>query len=113
MKNRFFYFMGIFFLLAAKLKQIINGYSPRSHKIKDLNDRYEYNSNVIKQWMKYLDHDDKNHLIENKNVIEIGPGSDLGIGITLINLGVKNYYAIDTIRLANPNKKFIKNYYLS
>jgi len=110
MKNHFFYFIGIIFLLAAKLKSIINGYTPRTDKIKDLNDRYEYNSNVIKKWMKYLDYYDKNHSLENKNVIEIGPGSDLGIGIALINSGVKNYYAIDTIKLANPNKNFINNY---
>lgn len=97
LRNTFFYIAGIGFLALAKLKNVLQGYSsPKPFDISETARCIEYDINVVEQWITHLQKYTNNvYSLAGKNVLELGPGSDLGIGIYLLAKGCSQYNACD------------------
>jgi SAM-dependent methyltransferase len=89
--------VGIGFLALAKTKNMLKGYSsPKPFDVSETEKCAEYDINVVKHWLSHLQkytHSDT--FLPGKNVLELGPGSDLGVGIYLLSMGVAKYNACD------------------
>lgn len=102
MRNFFFKLIGIVFLILARLKNLLLGYStPKPFSVKEYEKCIEYDFKVADNWLaflkKYTGRDD----LRNKNILELGPGSDLGIGLYLLSKGAFQYNAIDFVNLVS------------
>lgn len=97
LKNTFFYAAGIGFLALAKAKNILKGYSsPKPFDISETTRCIEYDIQVVEQWINHLKkYTNSTYSLAGKNVLELGPGSDLGIGIYLLSKGCSQYNACD------------------
>lgn len=108
LRNNFFYTAGIGFLALAKAKNILQGYSsPKPFDISETARCIEYDINVVEQWMSHLQkYTHSAYSLAGKNVLELGPGSDLGIGIYLLAKGCSQYNACDVNDLmkSTPDK---------
>jgi hypothetical protein len=100
--NLYYYAAGVGFLFLAKIKNVIQGYSsPKPYSINDYKKCIEYDIEVVDRWLTHLlDYTNKSGSLIDKNVLELGPGSDLGIGLYLLSKGVSQYNAIDVNNLA-------------
>lgn len=92
-----FYAVGIVFLGLAKAKNILRGYSsPKPFDISDSDRCIAYDLGVVEHWLshlrKYAGGDDD---LAGKTVLELGPGSDLGVGLCLLAKGCARYNACD------------------
>lgn len=96
-KNIFYYFLGLIILAIVKAKTILKGYtSPKTIPIKEHQHCIEYDFEVVEKWLKYLEeYTGSKNCLNEKNVLELGPGSDLGVGLYLISKGAHKYNAID------------------
>ena len=101
LRDIFFYIAGIGFLALAKAKNILKGYSsPKPFDISDAEKCIEYDIHVVEHWLSHLQkYTQGNCSLVGKNVLELGPGSDLGIGIYLIAKGCVQYNACDVNNL--------------
>ena len=77
-------------LILSKIKSVISGYStPKPFGISDFQRCVEYDIKVVDGWVKMLRKyikDDKIHNLNNKSILELGPGSDLGVGLYLLSV---------------------------
>ena len=100
----FYYIVGIVFLLLAKAKSLLMRYTPKTFSEVDVERCVAYDIRIVDDWLaclkRYTD-GDPSVTIENRNVLELGPGSDLGIGLYLLSKSVQNYFAVDVYDLAN------------
>ena len=101
LRDIFFYLTGIGFLALANAKYILRGYAtPKTFPSSEIERCIAYDIQVVDKWLQHLvkyTHD--NNYFAGKNVLELGPGSDLGIGIYLLSLGVAKYNACDVTDL--------------
>ncbi len=99
--NMFFYIVGLVFLLIVKIKYYFIGFPRSNHStITDYEKRFEYIIRVVEQWISHLnDYTGNNYYLKNKNVLELGPGSDLGVGFYLLYKGVLKYNSCDIYNL--------------
>ena len=97
LRNTFFYMAGIVFLALAKAKNIIKGYSsPKPFDISESDRCIEYDIHIVEHWLSHLrEYTHTDNSLTDKNVLELGPGSDLGIGIYLLSKGCSQYNACD------------------
>ena len=95
-QNIMLFLVGYILLILSKIKVIVGGYKdPRTFSASDIDRVIEYNFSVIDRWLAYLKKHSGDSDISGKQILELGPGSDLGIGITLLALGAKKYNACD------------------
>lgn len=110
LRNTFFYMAGIAFMALSRVKYILKGYStPKPYGISDYEKCIEYDIHVVEQWLSYLQkytHIANFHV--GKNILELGPGSDLGAGIYLLSKGCSQYNACDVNDLM---KSTTENFY--
>jgi len=101
LENVFYYFAGVGFLFLAKVENTIEGYSsPKPFPIDEHDKCIEYDLRVVNHWLLFLNgYTAKDDYSFGKNVLELGPGSDLGIGLYLLYKGVAKYNAIDVNNL--------------
>ena len=101
LRNVFLYMAGIVFLALAKAKNSLLGYlSPKPFDLSDTERCIEYDIRVVDQWLAHLQqYTHGNNFLAGKNVLELGPGSDLGIGIYLLSRGCATYNACDVNNL--------------
>ena len=96
-KNTSFFISGLAFLALAKAKNQLLGYStPKPFDVSESARCFDYDISVVDEWLTYLTqctHDPD--YIEGKTVLELGPGSDLGIGLYLLSKGCSTYNACD------------------
>lgn len=101
--NLFYYWVGIVFLILSRIKSFIQGYStPKPFGINEFQRCVEYDINVVDKWITILleyDKTDRKTILNNKSVLELGPGSDLGVGLYLLSKSIKEYIAIDVNNL--------------
>jgi SAM-dependent methyltransferase len=101
--NWFYYWAGIVFLLLSKARSIILGYStPKTFSINEFQRCVEYDIEVVDKWITHLREytmDDKLSTLNKKSILELGPGSDLGVGLYLLSKAAKEYIAIDVNNL--------------
>ena len=97
LRGTFFYIAGIGFLALAKARYVLKGYSsPKPFSISETEKCIEYDISVVEHWLAHLQkYTQCDNYIAGKNVLELGPGSDLGIGIYLLSKGCSQYYACD------------------
>ena len=97
LRNFFFYIIGIGFLFLAKVKNMLQGYSsPKSFDISETERCIEYDIRTVEHWLYHLQkYTQGTYSIAGKNILELGPGSDLGVGIYLISKGCYQYNAVD------------------
>src|SRR5881394_3061656 len=104
MNNASCYFAGIAFLTLAKNKHVINGYSSPK-PITDVASCMEYDIHIAQ---RYLEHLAKlGETIQGKRVLELKPGSDLGVGLLLLRAGAQSYAAFDRFALAKNTPREI------
>ena len=101
--NLFYYWAGIVFLLLSRVKSFIQGYSaPKPFGINEFQRSVEYDINVVDKWISILleyEKADKETILKNRSVLELGPGSDLGVGLYLLSKSIKKYIAVDVNNL--------------
>lgn len=107
-RQSYLYTAGLFFGSANKMRHHLFGYvRPRGIAGKYINKNIAYDAHVVsttqKRLQKYL-HTKKP--FQDKRVLELGPGQDLGTGILFLANGANSYLAIDRFALAQPNEKF-------
>jgi SAM-dependent methyltransferase len=102
LRNAFFFGAGIVFLGLAKAKNVLRGYStPRPFDHSDTERNVAYDIKVVDQWLVHLaSYTGTRADLTGKNVLELGPGSDLGIGLLLLAKGAARYNAYDVNDLA-------------
>ncbi len=96
-KNAFYFLAGLGFLALAKTKHTVKGYSsPKPFDMSQTQRCIDYDIKVVDEWLYHLkNYSPDEHSIVGKNALELGPGSDLGIGIYLLSLGCNRYNACD------------------
>ena len=90
---------GILFLALAKIKHMLAGYStPKPFAVDETDRCIEYSINLANDYLAQF------HAagisIEGKHVLELGPGSDLGLGLYLVKQGAASYVGFDKNNLA-------------
>lgn len=95
------YSIGLLFMFLNKIRHEVKGYtSARGFKFEDMGRVIKYDFRIIKRWMDYLDQYEKGaSSMHEKNVLELGPGADLGIGLITLAQGAKSYNAVDVHNL--------------
>jgi len=107
--NWFYFLIGVFFLLLAKIKYYLFGYNtPKTFSINETQRCIKQDVKIVDGWMTNLNHyvAENKLSIKNKHILELGPGSDLGIGLYLLSKSVKKYTAVDVYDLVSlvPNQ---------
>jgi SAM-dependent methyltransferase len=99
--NYFYFAAGVVFLLLAKVKHSLEGYkTPKPFGVSDAERCVDYDIKVVKEWLESLDaYAGLPGSLVGKHVLELGPGSDLGSGLTILSYGAQSYTAIDVNNL--------------
>lgn len=102
LRNVFYYCAGLCFLALAKTKNVLRGYStPKPFDVRDTDRAIQYDFQVVDDWLSHLRrYEGREPSLAGKNILELGPGSDLGIGLLLLAKGVARYNACDVNDLA-------------
>lgn len=102
MKDYMYCISGLLFLLLAKVKHVLLGYStPKDFDFNHTEKCVDYDVNVVDNWLEYLNlYSNGSTRVHGKVVLELGPGSDLGTGLYLSLMGADKYYACDVNTLA-------------
>jgi SAM-dependent methyltransferase len=102
LRNVFYYFAGLPFLALAKTKNVLLGYTtPKPFDVRDTERAVNYDFQVVDDWLAHLrQYGGREPSLVGKNVLELGPGSDLGIGLLLLARGARRYNACDVNDLA-------------
>lgn len=104
-RNRTYHVLGAAALAANKLRYAILGYHrPRNFSSSEIDRCVQYDFQVVENWMAYLNaYLGKPVEISGKNILEPGPGQDLGIGLILLSRGACKYNAIDAYNLLSQS----------
>jgi SAM-dependent methyltransferase len=97
MRNGFLYATGLGFLTLAKAKHALQGYaSPKPFSSADSERCIAYDLKVVDEWLSHFGaYAGPGARLEGQRVLELGPGSDLGVGLYLIARGAASYGACD------------------
>jgi len=100
-ENVLYYNAGLVFLVLAKLKHTLKGYStPKPIPNSEYDQCVDYDISTVNNWLKHLrEYDHNRSSVEGKRILELGPGADLGIGLYLVALGSEQYNALDVHNL--------------
>jgi len=70
------------------------------HKCNFRSQKRQLNTDVVDEWLLYLNkYTNNSYTLDGKNVLELGPGSDLGVGLFLLAKGCAQYNAYDVNNL--------------
>jgi SAM-dependent methyltransferase len=98
-RNAFYFAAGIPFLALAKAKHVLKGYStPKPFALSETERCIDYDMRVAGDLLGHLRA--YGGSVEGMNVLELGPGSDLGVGLYLMSAGAASYTAFDRNELA-------------
>lgn len=102
LRDAWFFTAGIAFLAMAKVKHTLSGYTtPKPFDSSDSDRCIVYDEHVIEDWLRELErYRPGGAALSGMNVLELGPGSDLGIGLLLLAKGAAKYNACDVNDLA-------------
>jgi len=93
----YLYVLGFAALGANKIRHALQGYkTPRTFSHKDIEKGIEYIFKVVLEWEENLvEYTGEQNPFGNKDVLEVGPGPDLGTGVILLAKGARSYTALD------------------
>jgi SAM-dependent methyltransferase len=103
LRDAFYFGTGVGFLALAKARNVLKGYtSPKPFEVSEVERCISYDARVVHEWLEELARytGDRQFLLR-KNVLELGPGSDLGVGMMLLARGAKQYNACDVNNLVS------------
>jgi SAM-dependent methyltransferase len=110
--NWFYYYAGILFLILAKIKHHTSGYSPKFFSTDEIQRCIEYDISIVDNWLSRLNIYNPNADITGKTILELGPGSDLGIGLYLLSKNAKKYLSVDVYDLeSKTSDSFYKAFF--
>lgn len=91
------YLAGLVFLALAKAKHVLQGYtSPKTFSLAETERCIDYDLKVVDEWLVHLAaYCGAEGTLDGKTVLELGPGSDLGVGLYLLAKGAAIYNACD------------------
>ena len=93
--------MGLAILFLNKIRHELQGYTtPKPFHSTEYLRAIEYDILVVSKWFDVLSGyvNDENYA-KDKQILELGPGEDLGIGLYLLCKGIKKYNALDVFNL--------------
>lgn len=95
--KKILFVLGLSLMIANKIRHSFAGYiSPRPFSHVHIEKSVNYCIDVVQNWVEILkEYTHQLHPFQNKSVLEIGPGPDLGTGLTLLSLGANMYTAVD------------------
>jgi SAM-dependent methyltransferase len=97
--NLFYFGAGIFFLALAKAKHLLKGYStPKPFSLTEADRCIDYDAKIASQLLGHLRAYGAG--VDHAHVLELGPGSDLGVGLYFLSQGAATYTAFDRNELA-------------
>jgi SAM-dependent methyltransferase len=93
--------IGAAILVLNKLRYSITGYStPRPFPSTDVRRAAEYDVVQVEKTLRYLsEYVGGEYSVAGKNILELGPGADLGAGLCFLFRGAAHYSAVDAHRL--------------
>jgi SAM-dependent methyltransferase len=98
-RNGVYFLAGIAFLALAKAKHVLRGYStPKPFALAETDRCIDYDVKIGNNLLGHLRA--YGGSIDNAHVLELGPGSDLGLGLYLLSKGAASYTAFDRNELA-------------
>lgn len=100
--NTFYRIAGFCILVLNKIRHAIQGYrSPRPFPISEIDRAIDYDYSVVEHWTETLsEYVGKPVSLENRTILELGPGADLGAGLITLLRGARKYNALDVNNLA-------------
>jgi len=102
------HYMGLFLMFLNKIRHEVKGYtSARGFDFADMERAINYDLRVVKRWMDYLEQYEVGaSSLRGKNILELGPGADLGVGLITLAAGANSYNAVDVHNLiaGTPDK---------
>jgi SAM-dependent methyltransferase len=109
------FLIGLFLRTINKVRHTLIGYkTARTFSPDKVEKSVTYCLNVVKNWEKALINYTGNlSPFTSKNIIELGPGPDLGTGIIMLASGSKSYTAVDKNKLINSTPPVFYNILLS
>lgn len=99
--NLGYFWAGFAMLGLVKIKHKVQGYtSPKPFSIQEVDRCIDYDVRTVEQWLGYLaEYTGDSTYLTGRRVLELGPGSDLGVGLILLSEGAKKYTAVDANNL--------------
>lgn len=97
LKNTLYYLVGLIFMMLNKVRHEIEGYkTPRPFSVKQYHRCIEYDFSVVDTWLNEMKNlASPSFSLEGKNILELGPGAELGVGLILLAKGAGKYNALD------------------
>lgn len=97
LRNYFYYWLGIVFMALNKIRHMARGYrTPRTFTTRQGDLCINYDFKIVDGWVDSLNElTGGRSSFAGKNVLELGPGDELGAGLILLALGARKYNAID------------------
>lgn len=114
--NWFYFVTGIIFLVLSRAKYLIYGYSPKPISTSDFEKCAVYDVAVVTKWINQLARYtgvSQADTLANKSILELGPGSDLGVGLYLLSKEAKEYHAVDVYNLVENTPDDFYSFFLS
>lgn len=101
MPNILLKLIGGIFIILNKIRHEIQGYqTPRAFSVNEIDRAVNYDFEVVNSWLKHLGaYINNSNYLFGKNILELGPGADLGVGLILLAKGAKKYNAVDVNNL--------------
>jgi len=99
--NQFNSYAGFLIMAANKIRHEIKGYtSARGFNFENMDRVINYDFRVLKRWLDYLEmYETGASALKGKNILELGPGADLGVGLISLAAGANKYHAFDVHNL--------------
>jgi SAM-dependent methyltransferase len=93
----FLYGFGLCLRVVNKVRRSIVGYTkPRTFSVGEIERSVSYCIDVVRSWEKELGvYSGRENPFAGADVLEIGPGPDLGTGLVILAMGARSYVAID------------------
>lgn len=102
-RNRYYHGLGLALLALNKIRHATQGYTrPREFSVKNIGKATAYDFKIAEEWLAALrEYAGPTASFENKTILELGPGADLGIGLILLMMGAQQYNAVDVNNLVS------------
>jgi SAM-dependent methyltransferase len=99
--NQLFHLLGLTFMAINKVRHSVRGYrNPRTFSAAEIARSVEYSVMVCDEWQEECQkHTGIDDVFSGKDVLEAGPGPDVGNGLVMIARGACSYTAIDRFNL--------------